>query len=130
MKVPAWAQDLTINAMLYLESKGYAADLPELRWRHSHYNASSGVCCHGDHITVTAGTKRRDARMVLLHELAHWVLPTCEHHGNLFWRTAFDLYRAMGLPLRICVNRESRCLGRSAKRLNKLAHEALHNRSV
>ena len=38
--------------------------------------------------------------MVLLHELAHAICPPSEHHGELFWTTAWKLYRRFNLPIR------------------------------
>lgn len=39
---PKWAQDLTVNAILFLQSKGLDAELPELHWRHGASQQSSG----------------------------------------------------------------------------------------
>lgn len=67
MNTPKWAQDLILDAMIYLESKGYDAELPDIKWRQSHTawsfktdkpalrKASSGVC-HQEHITIIQGT--------------------------------------------------------------------------
>ena len=123
MKVPNWAQDLTLNTLLYLESKGYDTKIPEIKWRKSSYHwSSSGTCYNGDHITITAGKERKDQKLTLLHELAHWALPNNEHHGNNFWKLAFELYKWQGLSMRQCVNRETTCRGgRSHNRLNKIA---------
>jgi predicted metal-dependent hydrolase len=107
MITPQWAQDLIIDTILYLESKGYKAELPEIKYRHSKRNSTSATCYQHKYITITAGKDRRDTKMVILHELAHWVLPDNEHHGDNFWRLAFNLYKWQGLPLRVCINRES-----------------------
>jgi predicted metal-dependent hydrolase len=124
MNTPKWAQDLAINALVYLESKGHNIEVPPIRWRRSkYYKSSSGVCYQHHHITITAGKDRRDAKLVLLHELAHWVLPDREHHGNMFWRTVFDLYHWAKLPPRVCLNREASINRRSKKRLTKLSKE-------
>ena len=72
---PKWAQDLLINAILYLQSKGYKAELPELNWRHGKH--SSGRCNKTEgKITVTAGKlqvskSRVNQKLILLHEIAH-----------------------------------------------------------
>ena len=96
---------------------------PEIKWRKSSYHwSSSGTCYNGDHITITAGKERKDQKLTLLHELAHWALPNNEHHGNNFWKLAFELYKWQGLSMRQCVNRETTCRGgRSHNRLNKIA---------
>jgi hypothetical protein len=126
MKVPKWAQDLILDTLLYLQSRGYPDAIPEIRWRHSSYHKlSSGVCYQHNHITITAGKDRRDQKLVLLHELAHWVLPDKEHHGDAFWRLAFELYRVNKLPIRVCINRESTSTHRRSRaRIVKLAKES------
>ncbi len=122
MNIPKWAQELTINTIIHLQSKGYKSELPELKWRHGKHRSSSGICCQHDHITITAGHDRKDSKLVLLHELAHWVLPDNEHHGDNFWRLAFDLYKFNGLPVRYCINRESNeTHTRSKARIKRLA---------
>jgi hypothetical protein len=83
--------------------------LPELVWRRSGGKAySSGHCSLPDAVThrcrivVTAGrgVPRWEQKMVLLHELAHAICPPGEHHGELFWTTAWRLYRRFNLPIR------------------------------
>jgi hypothetical protein len=108
MKVPNWAQDLTLKTLLYLESKGYQIEIPDIKWRHCPHNyGTSGICYQHNHITISAGKNRKEQRLVLLHEIAHWVLPDKEHHGDKFWTLAFELYKWQGLSMRYCVNRES-----------------------
>ncbi len=55
MATPKWAQDLTITAILYLQSKGLKAELPELTWRHGMGYQSSGSTINKTRIVVTAG---------------------------------------------------------------------------
>ena len=60
---------------------------------------SSGRCYYEwptTRIVVTAGTDEMDARMVLLHELAHVVAGPRAHHGPKWRRTALRLYRRYG----------------------------------
>ena len=135
MATPKWAQDLTIAAILYLQSKGIKAELPELTWRHGTANQSSGRAIGKSRIVVTAGKNRADAKLVLLHEIAHtvteskpqywnierakkngWIFPNGEPekpvvsrmvcHTPEFWETAWDLYRWAKLPIRYCKQRE------------------------
>ena len=136
MKTPNWAQDLILDVVLYLQSKGFQCDLPDVKW----YNApefgwdykrdkptkrksSSGVC-YRDYISIRQGTDKRDCKLVLLHELAHWGLPLGsndhEGHTDRFWDLAFDLYREFGLPLRVCLNRERSYYKGSIKAYKKL----------
>lgn len=119
--MPKWAQELVINALLYLEGKGFRAELPDIRWRHGSANDSSGTCVYNRYIVITAGKSRRDARLVLLHEVAHWVTGN-EGHSDNFWRMAFDLFRWNKLSLRQCLAREGQTPAhRSVKRLKRLA---------
>lgn len=120
MNTPKWAQDLILDAMLYLESKGIQGELPDVKWRQSHTawnfkanrpalrKVSSGVC-HTRHITIVQGKDRTDTKLVILHELAHWVLPDKgghEGHTPKFWDIAWMLYREFKLPVRYCLTRE------------------------
>ena len=56
-------------------------------------------------IHVTAGTDRTDQKLVLLHELAHWLTPK-DHHSPRFWDKAWELFRRYGVPLRYAKVRE------------------------
>lgn len=105
---PKWAQELTLSALLYLRDKQYDISVPLLNWKHKQRDVSSGIC-RQDSITIIAGKKRVDTKLVLLHELAHWALPIKrghEGHTTEFWDIAWDLYRWAGLPIRYCLNRE------------------------
>ena len=113
MNTPNWAQDLILDAILFLQSKGYNSELPDIKWRKpmSRYSGnrctnSSGVC-YRTHITICAGKNRVDCKLVILHELAHWVLPQSDHHSNIFWDVAWMLYREYKLPIRYCFKREA-----------------------
>ena len=104
--IPQNIQELTINACIYLESKGYKFNMPDIRWRHGTSKYSSGTCYVGDHITITGGKLLIDRKMVLLHELAHWILPITEHHSEKFWDIAWDLYRRFKIPINHAKHRE------------------------
>ncbi len=101
---PQWAQDLAIRVALDEE----CVTLPEITWRRSKWNdLSSGHSKNGQEaITITAGKDRKDQKLVLLHELAHWLMPGDEHHGSAFWDKAWQLYRRYGVPLRYAKERE------------------------
>ncbi len=104
MGTPEWAQNLILDALIFLKF----SDLPDIRWRHSKRLDSSGLC-YPDHISIMAGRDRVDLKLVILHELAHWVLPTRashEGHTKRFWDLAWQLYRAFDLPIRYCKKRE------------------------
>lgn len=57
-----------------------------------------------DRIVVTAGASRLDAKLVLLHELAHHV--TKAWHTPAFWDVAWKLYRWAKLPILYVKRRE------------------------
>lgn len=134
MNPPKWAQDLIIEAMIYLETKGIKADIPALKWRHGSGFHSSGNA-NSKRIVITAGKHRLDQKLVVLHELSHvvtkpieqhstvaqarkrgWIIPDRKDtdtfssrnvwHSEAFWDTAWDLYRWAKLPIRYCKTRE------------------------
>lgn len=73
------------------------ADEPTVTWRRSRDAVlSSGRHLPSDHrIVVTAGSDRRDQRLVVLHELAHHLTPGVRH-GDVFWAVAWRLYQQYG----------------------------------
>mgnify|MGYP001589009242 CR=1 FL=1 len=102
---PEWAQDLMLNALLY---KGFD-DIPELVWRHTKREVSSGVYSpRTKQIRIMAGSDRKDAKLVLLHEIAHFITPRkgSIFHTGIFWDITWDLYRWAKLPIRYCLKRE------------------------
>jgi len=103
---PAWAQDLTLKALLWWERQGKTAPLFDLRWRHCNRPRSSGtariIAPHW--IVVRAGKSRLDAKLCLLHEIAHQL--TNDGHTPEFWDVAWQLYRWAKLPMRYCIERE------------------------
>jgi len=105
MPAPRWAQDLAIRVAL---DEG-RDDLPDLTWRRGRRHVmSSGHVKHladGGGVTITTGRDRRDQRLVLLHEMAHWLTPG-EYHGPVFWDKAWELYRRYGVPIRYALARE------------------------
>jgi len=120
MDTPNWAQQLIKDNIDYLNSKGYTISFPDINWRKPtarRYNfstdtetkirrkCSSGIC-YKDHITICAGSDRKDCKLVILHEIAHWARPDGEHHSQSFWKLAWELYRRNKLPIRYCLNRE------------------------
>ncbi len=102
---PKWAQELTIRVAL---DEGQDT-LPNLVWKHANRLPSSG---HWNNMTNTAtiraGKDRKDAKLVLLHELAHWLAGHKEWrwHSACFWDKAFDLYHRYGVPMAYAKKRE------------------------
>jgi len=114
MTAPKWAQDLVLRVALDEEKD----DVPNLGWwrarkrktwaglRPAHAMSSGRSWPTKNRIHVTAGTDRKDQKLVLLHELAHWLSPPTEHHGPTFWDTAWRLYRTYKVPLTYAKVRE------------------------
>jgi predicted metal-dependent hydrolase len=120
MKIPNW-----VNLLLEQVAKEYPRMiLPNIIWRHYHNKyipskvvgqysrvknlseQSSGHCNYSKGITITAGRLRKDQKLVLLHELAHWILPAGENHSKDFWDLAFEIYRKFKVPMYYALNRE------------------------
>ena len=122
MKPPKWALGLTRDVITCLRDQGMQVSLPLVKWRHCFRVNSSGVC-RQYYININAGLNRVDAKLVLLHELAHWALPQYNHpdwvlhfnwdtqshegHTPAFWDLAWNLYRHYKLPIRYCRDREA-----------------------
>ena len=102
MTAPKWAQDLILDVLVKHEYDR----IPDMVWRHRSGVHSSGTC-YTYRIVLSAGTDRTDAKLVLLHELAHWLLPMYERHSPRFWRLAWQLYREYRLPIRYTLQREA-----------------------
>ena len=116
---PKWVQDLTLKTLVQFAPNG---DVPFLITRNSYGEFSSGSC-HDEVIRLNIGRDRTDAKLVLLHELCHWVRPkisktyghgqyartyaVCEGHTDAFWDLCWAVYRWAGLPMRYCYKRES-----------------------
>ncbi len=137
MNPPKWSQDLIHSAVGYLQSKGYKCREPIIEWHDKSYRQfSSGVCYH-DHISINAGYDKRDCKLVILHELAHWALPLTrdwlipvhflghEGHTSEFWDTAWKLYLWARLPEIYCLQRE----GNYRKGAENAYYKTLNRRS-
>ena len=100
--LPAWASEL-IDAVC----TDAGVDPPAVvRWRRRSGLHSSGVTRPSlGVVSVSAGSDELDARLTLLHELAHWIGPRprrmrrrVAHHDRAFYARTFPLYRAHGIP--------------------------------
>jgi len=102
-RTPKWAEDLLLDACVYLGLD----DIPDLSWRKTKHNYSSGRCQYYStpRIVVSAGKNRFDQKLVLLHEIAHAANPK-QHHSDKFWDTAWNLYRWAKLPIRKTLQNE------------------------
>ena len=132
--IPKWAERLVLEALVYLEGQGYKPPVPTITWRKGNSHCSSGRAIGKERIVVTAGKDRTDAKLVVLHELAHlvtepepqywnierakkqgWMFPEEPtkpivvrriYHTDKFWDIAWQLYRWAKLPIRYCQRRE------------------------
>ena len=59
-------------------------------------------------IRLSAGTDEIDQKLVLLHELAHWIVVRGKATGHTvrFWKQAFELYERYGIDLEYAHSRE------------------------
>lgn len=71
---------------------------PPIRWHFREAKYTTGTTWHKRNrgIALTLGTDHLEARVVTLHEIAHWMTPK-HHHDAEFWRVAFWLYRCEGI---------------------------------
>ena len=77
-------------------------------------------------ISVTAGTKKREQKFILLHELSHWLTPKGEHHSVVFYDKAFELYSRYRIPMKWACMREKDYKKKSvlSYKKNVLRHQA------
>jgi hypothetical protein len=103
MTPPKWATEIV----------RYEAPGAPFRWRWSRRTGiSTGTTYVGERergfvVTASALAPHNENKVVLLHELAHWLLPKGIHHGPTFWRLAGQLYRKYGIPKKDALMRES-----------------------
>jgi hypothetical protein len=115
VSAPAWVQRRVAEVC-----QRYGVAEPEVTWRRSKINSfSSGRAYNSEpRFVVTAGSDARDRRLVLHHELAHYVAKQLygpdEAHSARFWAIAFDLYSEAKL-LRYAARREVEYAGAQAE---------------
>jgi len=94
MTVPRWATEIVQR-----EAPGAV-----FRWRWSRRpKASTGYAYDRGDFVVTASqaTPHSEVKMVLLHELAHHLLPPKLRHGVAFWRLFSQLCDKYAVPMRM-----------------------------
>lgn len=93
---PAWATKLVDTVC---RSYGYSLKRPTLVWRQSKTKSyTSGFTYdRGNRVVVTAGTDPVQHKVVLLHEMAHWLAGPGVRHSPAFWDIAYDLYSTHGV---------------------------------
>jgi hypothetical protein len=90
--IPEWAQELANKVC-----KDYGRRPPRIKWTSHDGRWTSGVTSFGNgdtskHIRIRAGVLDSYTRIVLLHELAHYLSPRRAHHTKAFWLKAWSLY--------------------------------------
>lgn len=106
MAAPAWAERIVSNV-----ARSSRRPQPGQRWRKTRRRRSSGSAAdqsNGDQPTIfiAAGRDTIDQRLVLCHELAHWLVGPSEAHSLRFWRCAWRLYRRYRVPIHYALARE------------------------
>ena len=105
---PKWATDLIERVCSEV-----GRDVPPVvQWQRSSRGgySFSGRAWSGRkiHIRIGRDTPRWEQKLCVLHELAHYLLPPSEHHGERFWTLAFLFYRRYGVPVRKALASERR----------------------
>lgn len=115
MQTPKW---MIILAERVAISEGFEIDrLPEIKVRNARklalietqgqeHGSSGSYNRFFNKIKITLGTHRRGQKMVLLHELTHWLMPYGEKHSARFFEKAFELYRRYHIPVSYAKRRE------------------------
>ena len=119
MKTPAWATKIAEEVCRDAEREA-----PPIVWRRARaYLSSSSGYTYDDHLVICAVqgghvswapigqvvrtvSARIDHRLVLLHELAHWLTPG-HCHDAIFWRQAWTLYRRYKVPIKYAAYQEN-----------------------
>lgn len=106
-----WAADLMGEAIAYRVSQGHMTRVPKVVWRRCNRRESTGKAQPGKGVIyLNVGSDRTDAKLLLLHELAHIWAPPEEYHSAAFWDLAWELYRWAKLPIRYVKMREGNYL--------------------
>lgn len=104
MPIPQWAASLIVDVS---KDEGLG-DWPLTKWRRSRKKAGSSGCAFSHRIVVTAGADgdRGEQRLVLLHELAHWIVGVDHGHDATFYEKAWRLYEKHEVDLTYALQRE------------------------
>jgi hypothetical protein len=125
-KMPAWAErivhDVCRNAKM---------PIPAVEWKHREGIHSSGLCYPANfrnmagRIIIRCGWDDNDAKLVLLHELAHHLTPT-HNHSHQFWKVAMRLYKKYRLNPEYVLSRESGYRKASVKAFEQVFRSQKH----
>jgi hypothetical protein len=111
MKPPAWAERVISEV-----ARSSRRSPPEMHWRSTRRRRSAGSACdepsgEADTISIAAGRDPIDQRLVVCHELAHWLVGPADGHSPRFWRRAWQLYRRFRVPIHYALAREGEYTG-------------------
>ncbi len=106
MSAPAWADRIVREV-----ARARRRPPPTVRWRRRRSLRSAGSADSHQHrdggvVSVAAGRDPVDQRLVLCHELAHWLGRPGEGHTLAFWMRAWRLYRRYRVPTYHALARE------------------------
>lgn len=112
IRTPEWADTIVnlvmahegiegLPRMLWLRSRRTdrrlrVVDGVRMRFRTTTGSYSSSGACGGNLIVVRMGLSQADARLTLLHELAHWI--TQHDHNGIMYAKYFELLWLFGEP--------------------------------
>jgi hypothetical protein len=92
---PAWA-----SALIGRVCSQHRRRVPHVRWRRRTAPWTSGAVYYDSTgISIVAGTDVAQLRLVLLHELAHYIVGPAHQHDERFWRLCWELYRRHSVEL-------------------------------
>lgn len=111
---PSWAYEL-VNQVKSDEACN--KQVPILVWNLTKHQYSSGYyrCFPQPLVLIRAGSESEHAKMVLLHELGHWLRPNDECHSNAFWDDVWRLYIRYGVNILEALRDEGRYRIKSIK---------------
>ena len=110
MGAPAWAERIVREV-----ARARRRPAPILRWRRARTRRSAGSAHshlqENGSVSIAAGRDPVDQRLVLCHELAHWLSAPDEGHTQTFWSRAWKLYRRYRVPIHYALVREGQYEG-------------------
>lgn len=104
MPAPDWAERMVKEV-----ARRRRQPAPAIYWRQTRRRRSAGSADsfrRGNCVSMAAGYDPVDQRLVLLHELAHWLGTPDEGHSPQFWARAWNLFRRYRVPVHYALARE------------------------
>ena len=99
LQPPAWVADVVAEVRAFA---GVPSKRLLIMWRNGSGKLSSGHAKSSGEIVITAGSCEFDQGDILLHELAHWLLPRGTAHRMRFWRLYWRLVDHFGIDKGKC----------------------------